>query len=700
MMESRTTSGPSPSGTLGEGETIARLATGIRRFGLPDQFNPIKIYRTVADGEKSPEGEYALIILASIFEDRRQYPRAAGLLRELVQKYGSGEQDSNTKSLERIVGNWGQFGIGGVQPAGKAPTVDFRFRNGKKVHFDARSILVPKLLADAKAYLKSVPDGGPLDGERLSLDDLGHRLVTEDEKQYVGAEAAAWDLDLDPRPAHLDRHVTVEVPLKEAGAYLLTARIEGGNTCKTIVWVADTAIVSKPTSRGAYYFVADAVTGRPVARANVEFFGYKREPVGPGEKASRTVTANFAELTDAEGQVMPSAEDLKGDFQWMVIARTEGGRLAFLGFNGVGNQPFDLGTYDRRKVFLATDRPVYRPGQAVKYKFWARQARYDEADDNRFAGKPFRVKVNNPNGETVFERDAVTDAFGGIDGEYTPPVDATLGAYALFLDGLGGGSFRVEEYKKPEFEVAVDAPAEPVRLGEKVEATIKAKYYFGAPVTEARVSYKVMRTAEVHSWFPRGEWDWLYGPGYGWLGRAYPRYPGWNSWGSKSAQHHWWGGIPRSFPEVVARGRGADRPRWDVEGLLRHGRGQGRPRRRGPQVRDHGGSRGRLAPDDRRLGEGAGGPQALRGQRLARPRLLSRRAGHQGELLGPHARRQADQGQGEADTPPHPLRRRRQAGRGAGRDLGPRHRRPGARDAPAQGGRGRAISALLPPHRL
>jgi uncharacterized protein YfaS (alpha-2-macroglobulin family) len=66
----------------------------------------------------------------------------------------------------------------------------------------------------------------------------------------------------------------------------------------------------------------------------------------------------------------------------------------------------------------------------------------------------------------------------------------------------GGGSFRVEEYKKPEYEVTVDAPAEPVKLGEKITATIRAKYYFGAPVTKATVKYKVLRSEHSGRWFP------------------------------------------------------------------------------------------------------------------------------------------------------------------------------------------------------
>ena len=80
-----------------------------------------------------------------------------------------------------------------------------------------------------------------------------------------------------------------------------------------------------------------------------------------------------------------------------------------------------------------------------------------------------------------------------------------------------GSSFRVEEYKKPEYEVQVEAPKEPVMLGEQVLATIKAKYYFGAPVTNAKVKYKVTRSSYSSTWYPTGNWDWFYGRGYWWF---------------------------------------------------------------------------------------------------------------------------------------------------------------------------------------
>ena len=96
------------------------------------------------------------------------------------------------------------------------------------------------------------------------------------------------------------------------------------------------------------------------------------------------------------------------------------------------------------------------------------------------------------------------DPFGGIAGELMLPEDATLGMYRLMLRqpgrSYGGGSFRVEEYKKPEFEVVVDAPSKPIQLGEKIKATLSAKYYFGAPVTDATVKYTIRRTSHDDRW--------------------------------------------------------------------------------------------------------------------------------------------------------------------------------------------------------
>ena len=88
-------------------------------------------------------------------------------------------------------------------------------------------------------------------------------------------------------------------------------------------------------------------------------------------------------------------------------------------------------------------------------------------------------------------------------------------------------------------------------LGEKITATIEAKYYFGAPVTHAKVKYKIMRSSQTESWYPPWRWDWLYGPGYWWFAYDYAWYPGWRQWGCLRPLPFWWPHAQQP-PELVA----------------------------------------------------------------------------------------------------------------------------------------------------
>ncbi|MFB3892685.1 MAG: alpha-2-macroglobulin [Phycisphaerae bacterium] len=545
---------------LKDDETIAKLATGIKRFKLPDEFNYIKLFEGLASETADYRRVDAMDQLAHIYENRRQYPTAAEWWRKAI-KLSSGDQKKyREQALSQIVDNWGQFESMGTQPAGKGPEVDFRFRNGTKVSFEAFRIDAKLLLDDVKKYLKSNPK--QLDWETINISNIGYRLVEKNLTKYLGESVANWDLELKPRPNHFDKRITVATPLQKAGAYLLVAKMADGNTSRIVLWVADTAIVKKPLEKGPYYFVADAVTGEPIAKANVEFFGYWQEwkhDDKTGASSYIVHTDDFAEFTDKDGQIFIKGERQKGSYSWVAIATTEDGRLAYLGFTGGWyNRTYDS-EYNQRKTFLITDRPVYRPGHVVKYKFWMNQARYDAEDKSTYAGEKYTVRVMNPKNEKVQpDREVTLDEYGGADGEFALAKDAALGLYNISVirgdtTYYGGLNFRVEEYKKPEFEVKVDAPTEPVMLGEKVEAKITSKYYFGAPVTEAKVKYKVLRSSYSSGWYPVMYWDWLYGPGYWWFGCDYPWYPGWREWGCKRPlPDWWWNWHPRERPEVVS----------------------------------------------------------------------------------------------------------------------------------------------------
>jgi len=533
--------------TLGEDETIVRLATGIKRLTLSADFNYLRVYQRIADNPKTGGGEKALNVLAQCFEDRRQYDKAADYWKRSIKEYGPGHDNYKQLRVDQILGNWGQFEPIMAQPAGKGATVEFRFRNGKAAHFEAYQLKEKLLLDDVKAYIKTKPS--KLDRQKINIGDIGYRIVQRNEKRYLGDKVADWKLDLQPRALHFDKRFTVTTPLQKAGAYLVTARMADGNTSRIVLWLDDTVIIKKPLEKGQFLFVGDAISGRPIAKANVEFFGYRQEWV-KGSHNYHLRVSDSAEFTDESGVIILQDKTLPDDYQWLIITTTDEGRFAHLGFTGIwGGRHYDA-DYDAIKTFFISDRPVYRPGQPVKFKFWIRHARYDQSGAD-FANQSFTVRINDPKGEKVLEREFKTDAYGGLEGEYSLPQGAALGVYAASIPGKGGGSFRVEEYKKPEFEVKVDSPAEPVMLGEKITATVTARYYFGAPVKKGKIKYKVLRSDYGANWFPCAPWDWLYGRGYWWFASDYPWYPGWKDWGCFRPYRSWWP-APQNPPEVVA----------------------------------------------------------------------------------------------------------------------------------------------------
>jgi uncharacterized protein YfaS (alpha-2-macroglobulin family) len=538
--------------TLSDTETIAKLAVGVRRFDMPDAFNFILIYKAMLAGKNSGYAGNAARALAQIYENRRQYDHAVTYW-EIYKTYN---QSPARKHIDQITKNWGVFEPQGPQPTGATPSVEYRFRNGRRVQFSAYRIRIGWLLEDVKGYIRSRPRR--LDWQKVNLNNIGWRIVHENQTRYIGKQVASWQQNLDPDERHWDRHLTVKFPdaLQDAGAYLVVAQMQRGNTARIIIWVSDTVIVKKPLKNQMLYYVADAVTGKALADVNIDFFGYRTERI-KATKRYRIRHTSLTRPTNNEGLLILGPADAPKNMSWLATARTDEGRLAYLGFSNVWYPDYYDTEYNQTKTLIMTDRPVYRPAQTVKFKAWVRHAKYDKDDTSAFAGRRFSVRIHNPKNEQIYSKTLTADAYGGMAGEFQLPADAALGVYRISHNRssvYGGQTFRVEEYKKPEFEVRVEAPAEPVMLGETIEAKIKAAYYFGSPVSQATVSYKVLRSEHDSRWYPSFYWDWFYGPGYWWYAYDYPWYPGWRNWGCLRPIWSWWQNWPRQQPEIVADG--------------------------------------------------------------------------------------------------------------------------------------------------
>ncbi|MEY4190960.1 MAG: hypothetical protein RIR17_1696, partial [Planctomycetota bacterium] len=423
---------------LKDEETIARIASGIKRLTLPDEFNYLKIWHEVALDGKTIENENAADMIAIEYENRRQYPKAAEAWKKAIAKFGGKGNHNRSYKLEQIVGNWGRFEPAHAQVSETKADIQFRFRNARAISLEAIEINVPKLLADVRKYLKDNP--GRLEYEKININDIGQRILNKNQEIYLGKKVANWEQKLEPRPAHNDARVGIDLPKLPAGAYFLVAKLEGGNTSRIVVWLNDLAIVKKSIDGKGYYFVCDSVTGLPEESAKLDFFGWRQEQIKPNQNNFKVVTKEFSKQADKDGQVFVDGNDAPNSMQWLVQASGREKRQAYLGFSGLWYANYQDNYFQQIKAFAITDRPVYRPGQKVEFKLWAAEARYDLEGPARFAGQNLKVVINNPKGEKVFEKTMTADAFGGVTGSFDISKDATLGSYYLHTANPGNNA--------------------------------------------------------------------------------------------------------------------------------------------------------------------------------------------------------------------------------------------------------------------
>jgi len=540
--------------TLADHECLARTSDGVRRFTLPDTHHFIALYRSILDQE--PNAGDALV---QIFLNRNQRDKAREVLEQTIAKHGPGHNDSRKHLLDQIAGNWGQFGATEPTPRGTKPTIPLSFRNATRITLTAAPVNVEALLADTIAYLKSKPK--ELDWQRLQPADVAGRILREEKSKYLGKVAATWHAPLTPEDKHRDATTTLDTPLEKSGAYWITGKIANGNEFHTLVWIVDSLILRRNLDGTDQWWIADAETGAPVAMAKLEFFGYRTENKQsrePGKNRIEITTREFTRTTDADGKTLLKPADATDRMSWLAIAKHPDRPPTFFGFQNIRIESLPPATGERFVTYGITDRPLYKPGDTVHLKFIIRNVGYNNPDEYRFANKTGFLTIRNGRREEVMKLANVkTDAKGTAEATIIIPQDATLGIWSAlfhFTDGEYFNSditFRVEEYRKPEYEVIVEAPSEPVTLGEPFTATIKANYFHGAPVRNAEVHLTVKRSSLGERWFPNWRWDWLYGRGAWWLAPEATWHPTWQIWGCIPPPPPWWGGHRHTPDELV-----------------------------------------------------------------------------------------------------------------------------------------------------
>jgi alpha-2-macroglobulin len=321
----------------------------------------------------------------------------------------------------------------------------------------------------------------------------------------------AWSKTVDSKGDHkpYSDQVRIEgrLPL---GAYLLEAK-SGSLSARDLVLITDVTLVLKTSPTQALVFFANAGSGAPVANANVTLWEsyYKND-----KWRSRRLT----QTTNSDGLAHFKLLNTS-DSRNLYVAAASGGtadREAFAAGSAGGTS--EAG--DAWKIYAFTDRPAYRPQETVQWKFIAR--RFGNGAYSTPAGQVIEYQISDPRGTKVSEGKSTLNSFGSAWGSLELGEQLPLGEYNIqFWDngrqnGIGSAKlFRLEEYKLPEFKVAVQTPEDngkkkAFRLGEKVEVNIQADYYFGGPVSNASVEVVVYQNPFYHYWFPYHDYGWYY----------------------------------------------------------------------------------------------------------------------------------------------------------------------------------------------
>ena len=275
----------------------------------------------------------------------------------------------------------------------------------------------------------------------------------------------------------------------EKGIYLAEFETNERNikNARTLFYVSDVFLLAQPMPNNQTRMIAvSATTGQPLKDAKLKIVNHKKDTlIHFGPKGDKVVT--MPERRSDNGDYYLYTKDDKwcpNQSMWM----------ANYYYNSVS---------DRTSIQLFTDRSIYRPGQTVHVAVIKFQVK-GGLETNAMEGEKLTVILRDANHKDVDTKEVVTDRFGKAIADFVLPQSGLTGTFSVNVAG-NRETFRVEEYKRPTFEVEMPEVKEAYKDGDTLTVKGYARTYSGVPVQGAKVSYAVER--RFASWWWRSGSD-------------------------------------------------------------------------------------------------------------------------------------------------------------------------------------------------
>ena len=324
-----------------------------------------------------------------------------------------------------------------------------------------------------------------LPAESFLLSEVNLESVTR-----FGTYLRREHFDVPPTPDYRERTDTINLVIPEAGIYFLVTEPDGyPKERKGFQLNVSSLLLMGRGLQGdcQELVVLDKRSGHPVPGAFVGI--YKRDENG------------FAKIisykSNAEGVLMVKGMGDQSVFAQAFTLDDEAMPIHWRRFTKVRER---LDARKEEQVRMFTDRSIYRPGQNVFYSGIV----YSQLRDDMQAeeGVGYTIVLKDANYQEVARQEVKTDEFGSFYGVFELPKTGKMGAYHI-VTKKGSVSFRVEEYKRPTFDVTFDTVRTSYQAGDSILVTGMARTFAGVPVQGAKVSYKVVRLENAF-WRMRG----------------------------------------------------------------------------------------------------------------------------------------------------------------------------------------------------
>ena len=277
------------------------------------------------------------------------------------------------------------------------------------------------------------------------------------------------------------------------GAYLMevTSDNTGIAPQRQLFYVSNLAVMIQQLPDDKHrYVVVNATDGQPIAGAKIElydqWYGFNTK------KDKRTVHARLT--TDENGEAY--FKNVDGN----ILISTSNDKFTPAKGIYLSRDRYYEKKDNVSKYQVYTDRSIYRPGQTVHTS--AISYIVKKGLDASVPGKSMELNfiLRDANWKQVAEQKATTDEYGTASVDFELPQGGQTGQYSISVNGTGTKYLRVEEYKRPTFEITFPKVNEKYNWGDTVVVKASAKTYAGVPVQGAKVEYQVTRRNQLWWW--------------------------------------------------------------------------------------------------------------------------------------------------------------------------------------------------------